>query len=372
MAWISLSSSSTWSSRSATIICPGAEAAAVDDGFRIEVDEARFRAEDDELVFGHEVSTGAQAVAIQDRADETAIGEGHGGGAIPGLGAVSYIGEEGGAVEISGGLDEHADGFGDGAAVAGEQLDGFVEAGGVGAVLGEDGLELGREGRGAGVHARAVAPDGVDFAVVREHAQRLGAIPGGRDVGGVALVEEREGRGEGGVGEIRVEIGEEAAGAHGLVDHVGRGERTDIALGAAALKLLAGEEEPVREPLRVVCGDEDVADDRQRGQSDLAEDLGASGNVAPGEDGEILRGERLLDFCMRLGVAGGKEHYADGERLRCVERRAGGGEQEVARDGGGDADAVAGLAVGGYSAAVLEACEGSKCFLQNVMRRDVG
>ena len=207
---------------------------------------------------------------------------------------------------------------------------------------------------------------------MREHAQRLSAVPGGRHVGCVALMEERERRGERGVREIGVEVGEEAAGAHGLVDHVGRGKRTDVSLRAAALKLLAGEEEAVREALRVVGGNEDVADDRQRRKSDLAEDLGASGDIAPGQDGEALRGERLLDFCMRLGVVGGKEHYADSERLRCVERGAGGGEQEVARDGGSDANAVAGLAVGGYSAAVLEAREGGKCFLQNVMRRDVG
>ena len=122
----------------------------------------------------------------------------------------------------------------------------------------------------------------------------------------------------------------------------------------------------MREALRVVGGNEDVANDRQRRQGDLAEDLGASGDVAPGEDGEALRGEGLLDFCMGLGGVGGKEHYADGERLRCIERRAGGGEQEVSRDGGGDADAVARLAVGGYGAAVLEACKGGKCFLQNV------
>ena len=207
---------------------------------------------------------------------------------------------------------------------------------------------------------------------MREHAQRLGAVPGRRDVGGVALMEEREGRGEGGIGEVGIEISEQTAGAHGLVDHVGGRERADIALGAAALKLLACEKEPVREALRVVGGNEDVANDRQRRQGDLAEDLGASGDVAPGEDGEALRGEGLLDFCMGLGGVGGKEHYADGERLRCIERRAGGGEQEVSRDGGGDADAVARLAVGGYGAAVLEACKGGKCFLQNVMRRDAG
>ena len=87
--------------------------------------------------------------------------------------------------------------------------------------MGEDRLEVVGEGGGAGVHAGPVAPYGIDFTVVRQHAQRLGAVPRGRDVGGVALVKESKGRGEGGVGEVRIEVGEQAAGTHGLVDHVG-------------------------------------------------------------------------------------------------------------------------------------------------------
>ena len=114
-------------------------------------------------------------------------------------------------------------------------------------MFGEDGLEVAGESGGTGIHAGAVSPYGVDFAVMGKHAQRLGAIPRRRDVGGVALMEESKRRGEGGIGEVRVEVGEQTAGAHGLVDHVGGGERTDISLGVAALELLAREKEPVAE-----------------------------------------------------------------------------------------------------------------------------
>src|SRR5271156_4255077 len=57
----------------------GTEAAAVDDGFRVEVDEASFGTQDDQVVFGHEESTRTEAVAIKHGADNVAVGEGNGG-----------------------------------------------------------------------------------------------------------------------------------------------------------------------------------------------------------------------------------------------------------------------------------------------------
>ena len=73
----------------------GAEAAAVDDCFRIEIDESGLGAEDDKIVLGDEVSARAQAIAIEDRADQIAISESNRGRAIPWLGGIAGIGEEG-------------------------------------------------------------------------------------------------------------------------------------------------------------------------------------------------------------------------------------------------------------------------------------
>ena len=209
----------------------GAEAAAVDDGFRDRDRRGPLRSRATTSWSSvTKYRQGRRPLRSRTAPIEITIGEGDGGGAVPRLGAVSCIGEEGGAVEIARGWMSMRTASATvrplraSSSTASSRL---VESE---PSLREDGLELGGERRGAGVHAGAVAPDGVDFSVVREHAQRLGAVPGGRDVGGVALMEEREGRGEGGVGEVGVEIGEQTAGAHGLVDHVGGRERADIAL----------------------------------------------------------------------------------------------------------------------------------------------
>ena len=58
-----------------------------------------------------------------------------------------------------------------------EQLGHFVEAHRVGAVGRVKRLTIARQQSAAGVNVRAVAPDGVDLAVVRDHAQRLSAVP---------------------------------------------------------------------------------------------------------------------------------------------------------------------------------------------------
>ena len=64
---------------------PRREAALLDHPLRGDVEHAGLAAEDDESVAGHPVPAGPQAVAVQDRADEGAVGEGHAGGPVPGL-----------------------------------------------------------------------------------------------------------------------------------------------------------------------------------------------------------------------------------------------------------------------------------------------
>jgi len=69
----------------------------------------------------------------------------------------------------------------------------LVEAHRIRSVAGEDRLAFRREGCAASFHLRAIPGDGVDFAIVSDHAQRLGAMPGRQNVGRVALMEDREG-----------------------------------------------------------------------------------------------------------------------------------------------------------------------------------
>ena len=65
----------------------------------------------------------------------------------------------------------------------------------------------------------------------------------------------------------------------------------------------------------------------------------------------------------------GKKDDADAKRTAFVEREAALGEEPLAGNGGGDADAVAGFAVGRNGAAVLKTREGAECMLQNLVGR---
>ena len=62
---------------------PGAQAILFHDGGRIDIYYAYLGGQHDGVIFGDIITGGAQAIAVQCGANSTAIGEGHGGGAIP-------------------------------------------------------------------------------------------------------------------------------------------------------------------------------------------------------------------------------------------------------------------------------------------------
>ena len=64
---------------------PRLEPALARDGRRIEIEDTRLGGEDDEAIVGHPEASRAQAIAIKDRADQSAIREGHVGRAVPGF-----------------------------------------------------------------------------------------------------------------------------------------------------------------------------------------------------------------------------------------------------------------------------------------------
>ncbi len=61
------------------------QAPALNDVFVGDVEHARFRGEDDVIFLGHQIAGRTQAVAVKGRDHIAAIGQRHGGGAIPGL-----------------------------------------------------------------------------------------------------------------------------------------------------------------------------------------------------------------------------------------------------------------------------------------------
>jgi hypothetical protein len=223
----------------------GSEAAGFDDLAGEVVHEAGFGGQDEVAVVENLVASGAETVAVKGGTDGATVGKHDGGGAVPRLHHTGVVTEEG--LGLGGEFfvlfpsrrhHEHR-GVERIASAEREELEGVVEAGGVGHARLHEGLEV-REalaphavsgGVFAGAHEVAIAADGVDLAVVRHHAERVREVPRRERVGRVALVEDRERRGELGrlqIDEVFLDLeGREQA----LVDDRARGERADVEAG---------------------------------------------------------------------------------------------------------------------------------------------
>ena len=158
---------------------------------------AGLRSHDDQVVVRHAIAGRPKAIAVQRRADLAAVGEDDGGRAVPGL-------EHGGVVLVKrtttlvhGGVlfpglgDHHHHGLADRVTGHGQQLEAVVEGGGVGLVGKADRVKLlqvraqhrRRHHAFTRFHPVVVALDGVDLAVVRHIAVRVGQRPLGEGVG---------------------------------------------------------------------------------------------------------------------------------------------------------------------------------------------
>ena len=154
----------------------------------------------------------------------------------------------------------------------------------------------------ARAHAVRVPGDGVDLAVVAEHPERLRALPRGRGVRGVALVEHDERRLERRVAEVRVERGQPVGRGQRLVGHGGEAAGGDVhvSLGPARERLhtMAG---AVRALLGALCRvgarrAQDRLEDAGPGRVRMApQGRGLHGHVAPVDDLQSLPGAGVLD-----------------------------------------------------------------------------
>ena len=207
-----------------------------------------------ETVVGDEVATGAQAVAVERRADERAVGEDEGGGAVPRLHEhrVVLVERAAGRVDVDLVLvrlrHHHHHRVRQAAAREVEQLHDLVERRGVARAGGVDrqdrldvaeqlALELGL----AGAHPVAVALHRVDLAVVRDHAERLGERPRRERVGRVARVHEGELRREALVAQVGVERLELQRRDHALVDERAARQRREVHVQLALCALAQAE-----------------------------------------------------------------------------------------------------------------------------------
>ena len=236
----------------------GAEASVTRDRLRRDVEHARLGGEDEESVLRKRPPRGAEAVAVERRANADAVREGDGGGAVPRLHERGMVFVEGADVmahvvfHAPGLRDEHHHRVRRVAAGRNKQLEHVVERGGIALPLPDDGQELlqlvAEERRGERRFARRegveVALERVDFAVVGDGAEGMGQLPGREGVGRVALVDDREGRNEVRIGEVGVELLDLRGQQQPLVDDCPRRAGADVGLLRRLLDLPADYVEP--------------------------------------------------------------------------------------------------------------------------------
>ena len=357
-----------------------AQATLAHDSARLDLQHADLARQHDESIVGDEVATGAQAVAVEGGADERSVGEDEGGRAVPRLHEHRVVLVEVAANRVDvelvlvGLRHHHHHGVRQAAPGEVEELDDLVEGGRVARAAGDDrqhgrqvaeqlGLELGLPG----AHPVAVALHGVDLAVVRDHAERLGQRPGGEGVRRVARVHQRETRRETLVGEVRIERFELESRDHALVDEGARTQRREVRLELplgplAQPERLAVERDALHRAIgrRACTRQEQLLEERHRLAGERAQAVGTHGHDAPAEHLEALvcgeGGDAALDRLALLDIRG-QEGRADHVAADGRQREFDDGTQERVRDLRDDAGTVAGSRVGPDGTAVLEVAQ---------------
>ncbi len=308
-----------------------------DDLLLRDVEHAHLRGHDDQVVVGDEVARGPQAVAVEGRADELAVGEGDRRRAVPRLHQRRVVLVEGAALGVHQRVagprlgDHQHHRVGDRVAAHHEQLQRVVERGRVGLALVDEGPDLVevlaqqvRMDRGlARLDPVEVAAQRVDLAVVGDEAERVREVPRRERVGREALVREADGRGEALVGKIPEERADLLGEQHPLVDdravrergdveafRVGQAERADgVARGLAHDVELALEGVAVE--AAAPGAHEHLPHDRHGAPGGLAQGAVVHGHVAPAQQRLALVRDRPLDLAHAGRARGGLARQED-------------------------------------------------------------
>ena len=351
------------------------QAALPDHGGGVDVKHAHLAGQHDQAVTGHPVPAGPQAVAVEDRADDRAVGERDQRRTVPRFHQRGVELVEGTAlrahlrVVLPRFWDHHEDRVRQRPAAHVQQFQALVKAGRVAALLVEHGEQpldppavrrTGNEVAGQhglpGPHPVAVTPDRVDLAVVGHIPVGMGERPGRERVGGEPGVHQREGRAVPGIGQVRVERLELRRGQHALVHdrpggHAGE-VHADLVLGALA--------QAERHPL------EFHAALAVRARHEQLENIGkhrpravpAGGDVerdlTPAEDRQALGGgEPFQSRCYHPSF-GRKKGHTRRIRTRFRQVEATRGAEELVRNLGQDPRPVAGARVAALGAPVFQ------------------
>ena len=369
---------------------PRTDAALGQHVFRRVVPHADFRGQGDVAVLGGDPACRAQTVAVEQAHRVATVGEHHAGRAVPRFHVHGVVFVEAAQLDVHG-LDvlpgrrnDHAQAAEQVHAAGNQQFEHVIHARGVGTGAVDqrgDAFQVGQQFVGELVAPRhrpvAVAGDGIDLAVMRQKAERLGQRPARQGVGGEALVEHADGGFQTRIAEVRIEAGEIRRHHQALVDDVLGRQAADVEVGVVLERHLgaAAGEEQLDAHLRVVeafAADEHLLDARQALQRQTAEHRSVHRHAAPADQGQACGGDLGVH---RLARAGGtrlvpaEEHHADRVLLGQVhaELLSGQHAQEAVGLLQQQAAAVAGLAVGVDAATVGHAGQGLDGRLQQMV-----
>ncbi len=356
--------------------------------FRLEVEHAGLAGQHHSVVGGLPPAGRAQAVAVQHRADQRAVGEGDAGRAVPRLYQARVELVEGLALGVHLGVvlprlgHHHQHRVRQAPAAQVQQLKHLVEGGRVRAVLGADrvqprqfaGNQVGGQQRLAGPHPVAVAADRVDLTVVRHVAEWVRQRPRREGVRGKPAVHQPDRADQPVIGEVREERRQLLGGQHALVNQRPAGQRREVELqplprGRPLGTLAQAESQPVQldAGLGVVTGDQQDTEVRHALQGGRADTRAfrRDRHVAPAQHPKVLLGgdlsHQLHHPAPLLGV-GGQEGYPGGitvlpGRVRLRQFDVGLGAQQLVRQLEQDARAVAAGGLGTGGTAVLQVRE---------------
>ena len=375
------------------------QAAARQDVLGAHLDGAHLARQHKAAVARHVVAGGAQAVAVEGGTQRATVGKGDGGRAVPGLHEHGLVGVVGAAflaqavVVVPRLGQQHGCGARERATVHDQKLEHIVQNRGIGALAVDDGhhalkivLQHGAVQVGfAGADPVDVALEGVDLAVVDDKAVGVRALPAGCGVGGVARVDERHGRFDGGVVEIDEEAAHLRGDQHTLVHDGARAHGAHIedlvAQGKLGVGLLFnGAAAHVQAALEGVAGgrvvrtaQESLQDGGHAGAGCLAQVVRVDRHLAPKEQRHAGLGAALLKHATGILyalVVLREEQHGHAIVALCRQNLAALLSlfaEKVMRNLKQDAGAVAGVLLESRAAAVLQVDQNGQRIVQNLV-----
>ena len=375
------------------------QAAARQDVLGAHLDGAHLACQHKATVARHIVTGGTQAVTVEGGAQRATVGKGDGRRAIPRLhehGLVSVVGAAllAQTVVVVPRLgQQHGCGTRERTAVHDQELEHVVQNRGVGALAVDDGhhtlkivLQHGAVQIGlAGANPVDVALEGVDLAVVDDKAVGVRALPAGRGVSGVARVDERHGRLDGGVVKIDEEAAHLRGDQHTLVHDSARAHGAHVedlvAQGKLGVGLLFdGAAAHVQATLKGVTGgrvvrtaQEGLQDSRHTGAGRLAQVVRVDRHLAPKEQRHTGLGAAFLKHAAGIlyaFVVLREEQHGHAIVALCRQNLAALLSlfaEKVMRNLEQDAGAVAGVLLESRAAAVLQVDQNGQCIVQDLV-----